>query len=411
MTPEQFAIDVTRKLQQAGFQALFAGGCVRDELLGRIPKDYDVATNARPDEVREVFGKKKTIAIGAAFGVITVIGPRSAGQIEVATFRRDGDYHDGRRPDSVEYTDAREDALRRDFTINGMFYDPVSESVIDYVGGQEDLELRRIRAIGNPHERIDEDKLRMLRGVRFAATYEFELDDETLAAIEQHAHEIKVVSPERIGNELRRMLGSHNNHVALRLLIESRLWAEVFIGALEAEVDLIENRSAVESLERLKSPAFPAAVATILLEMVPELMVSPSSTIERLKDVWRLTNSEVNATSWLCANISTARDAARMPWPDVQPVLIHELAPELLRLADAIFPENDGTAFCRERLEWSREKLNPEPLVNGGDLKNAGVTPGPMFKQALDMIRRKQLDGEIATREEALEFARAFSAD
>ena len=409
MNPEQFAIEVTRKLQQAGYQALFAGGCVRDELLGRVPKDYDVATSARPDEVRQVFGKKRTIAIGAAFGVITVIGPGDAGQIEVATFRRDGDYLDGRRPEKVEYTDAREDALRRDFTINGMFYDPVAGEVIDYVGGREDLKLRRIRAIGNPHERIDEDKLRMLRGVRFAATYEFDLDEETLAAIRQHAHEIEVVSPERIGNELRRMLGSRNSGVALKLLIESGLWKEVFPGTVA--VDLLEATSAIESLARLKSVEFATAIAAVLLLMATDCTHEPASIVDKLKDNWRLTNNEASAVQWLCAKSSMAAGAAVLPWPDVQPVLVHELSGELLMLVDAVEPENGGTDFCRQRLEWPPEKLNPEPLITGGDLKRAGISPGPAFKKALDAVRRKQLDGKVSTRDEALEVAKEIAMD
>ena len=168
----QFAIEVVQTLQSAGHQALWAGGCVRDQLLDRTPKDFDVATSANPDQVREVFGKARTLSIGASFGVITVLGPPGSGAdpIEVATFRRDGGYSDGRRPDTVEFTDAKEDALRRDFTINGMFFDPVESKVIDYVGGKEDLKAQVVRAIGDPNERIEEDKLRMLRAVRFAST-------------------------------------------------------------------------------------------------------------------------------------------------------------------------------------------------------------------------------------------------
>src|SRR5690349_3855336 len=165
-----FALDVARRLRERGYESLWAGGCVRDQLLGLTPKDYDVATNATPEQVRDLFGHRKTIAIGAAFGVISVIGPRPAGQIDVATFRRDSDTSDGRRPDAVTFTNAEEDARRRDFTINGLFFDPIDERVIDYVGGQEDLKRGVMRAIGEPAQRFDEDKLRMLRAVRFTAT-------------------------------------------------------------------------------------------------------------------------------------------------------------------------------------------------------------------------------------------------
>ena len=169
----RFALDVVRRLRGAGFEAYWAGGCVRDQLLGRTPKDYDVATNAMPEQVRQLFGRRRTLAIGAAFGVIAVIGPKPAGTVEVTTFRRDAAYSDGRHPDSVAFSSPEEDASRRDFTINGLFYDPVEDRVIDYVGGQADLAAGRIRAIGNARDRFAEDKLRMLRAVRFAATFAF----------------------------------------------------------------------------------------------------------------------------------------------------------------------------------------------------------------------------------------------
>src|SRR6266568_6797818 len=189
-----FAVEVVRRLRERGHQALWAGGCVRDQLMEQMPKDYDVATDAVPDRVREVFGKRQTLPIGAAFGVITVLGPKGAGQIDVATFRRDAAYSDGRHPDAVSFSDAEHDAQRRDFTINGLFYDPLDDRVVDYVGGQEDLKLHVIRAIGDPLARIAEDKLRMLRAVRFAARFGFAIDDAVLAAVKQQAHELVIVS-------------------------------------------------------------------------------------------------------------------------------------------------------------------------------------------------------------------------
>src|SRR6476469_5731386 len=159
----EFALEIAKTLRAAGFEALWAGGCVRDELLGLTPKDYDVATSAKPDQIRDLFGRRRTLPIGASFGVITVLGPRDAGQIEVATFRTDATYSDGRHPDSVSFTTAERDAQRRDFTTNGLFYDPVTNQVVDYIGGQEDLKRGIIRAIGDPRLRLAEDKLRMLR--------------------------------------------------------------------------------------------------------------------------------------------------------------------------------------------------------------------------------------------------------
>jgi len=227
MTPRDRAIQIVKQLQAAGHSALWAGGCVRDALLKKEPKDYDVATSATPDQVQQLFGHKSTLAIGKSFGVITVLGPKSAGPIEVATFRRDGGYSDGRRPDSVEFTDAREDALRRDFTVNGMFFDPIEEQVIDYVGGKDDLIAKQIRAIGDPDARIEEDKLRMLRAVRFATTYDFAIEENTLKAIQKQASQISAVSPERIGVELRKMLGHANKASAFLLLVETNLWPEI----------------------------------------------------------------------------------------------------------------------------------------------------------------------------------------
>src|SRR3954462_14353308 len=201
-----FALEIAQKLRDAGFEALWAGGCVRDESLGLTPKDYDVATSATPDQIRDLFGRRRTLPIGASFGVITVLGPRHAGQIEVATFRTDAAYSDGRHPDSVTFTTAEHDAQRRDFTINGLFFDPISNEVVDYVNGQEDLKRRTIRAIGDPRLRLSEDKLRMLRAVRFAASFDFSIDLDTLQAIQKMAPEINTVSAERIGSEIRRML-------------------------------------------------------------------------------------------------------------------------------------------------------------------------------------------------------------
>ena len=172
---EAFALEVVKKLRASNFTAFFAGGCVRDKLLGYPAKDYDVATAARPEEVRKVFGYRRTLPIGASFGVITVLGPKPL-QVEVATFRSDGYYSDGRHPDRVTYSSAQEDAARRDFTINGMFYDPIEQRVIDYVGGEADLRAGVIRAIGEPTARFMEDRLRMLRAVRFASIYGFQIE-------------------------------------------------------------------------------------------------------------------------------------------------------------------------------------------------------------------------------------------
>ena len=225
VSPVEFAEWIVRELQGAGHQALFAGGCVRDQLLGQTPKDYDVATSATPDQVRAIFGPRRTIPVGAAFGVITVIGNKTTGNVEVATFRSDGKYSDGRHPDQVTFSDPEHDAQRRDFTINGLFYDPVCGEVRDYVGGQADLQLRIVRAIRNPRERFEEDHLRMLRAIRFATVLNFQLDGDTRAAIQGLAEAIRTVSGERIAAEMRRLLESPHRGRGLELLRDSGLMA------------------------------------------------------------------------------------------------------------------------------------------------------------------------------------------
>jgi poly(A) polymerase len=219
---------VVRRLRDEGYESLWAGGCVRDQLLGKSPKDYDVASTATPDDVIRIFGRRRTVAVGASFGVVMVLGPdKAAGQIEVATFRSDGEYLDGRRPSSVSFCRPEEDAHRRDFTINGMFFDPLEEKFIDYVGGLDDLAAGIVRAIGDPAARFTEDKLRMLRAVRFTATFGFQLDAATAAAVRQLRHEICQVSEERVTQELKRMLAHVSRELSFRLLHESGLLAEI----------------------------------------------------------------------------------------------------------------------------------------------------------------------------------------
>ena len=406
MTPREFALQVAQTLQDRGYQGLWAGGCVRDQLLGRPPKDYDVATDATPHEVRQIFGHRKTIAIGAAFGVITVIGDKKSGNIEVATFRRDADYSDGRRPDSVEFTDAREDAIRRDFTINGMFFDPVREEIIDYVNGKADIECKLVRAIGDPHERIDEDKLRMLRAVRFAATYNFELDSETLAAVQQHASELNVVSAERIGGELRRMLGHRSRAAAADLLRHSGLLKEVLLDGELVYKNRGNWRTRLRWLEQLGEHGKFEQAAFILISKLIKLQ-GLTPTIER----WKLSNAESNAILWLENNLLALTRAHQLPWSEIQPLLIDQHATLALDVAGVQFGfHHEGVRFCRERLSWSREKLNPEPLLDGADLKQFGLKPGPLFKQILDRVRVLQLDGEISTTESALDVAQEIAS-
>ena len=395
----EFALQVVQKLRAAGFEALWAGGCVRDELLGIVPKDYDVATDATPEQIRDAFGRRRTLAIGAAFGVVTVLGPRDAGQIDVATFRTDAAYSDGRHPDSVSFTDAEHDAQRRDFTINGLFFDPVAGQVVDYVGGQQDLQRRIIRAIGEPRSRIGEDKLRMLRAVRFAATFDFAIEPQTLHAIQEMAGEITTVSAERIGMEIRRMLLDPNRAGALHLLRETKLLPHVLPEIESLSSPAFEDTARV--LAALRAPTLPLALAALLF-LAPRSSLLAPNVGRRL----RYTNKEIERAAWLLQHLPHIGQAHELPWPRLQRMLIHDGALELLALHEAIAGSDDAAlVYCRERLAWPPERLNPPPLVDGSDLIRHGLVPGPEFSALLEQIRDAQLNGEISSRDEALALA------
>lgn len=404
MNQKQFATDVTRRLQDAGHTTFWAGGCVRDALLGHSPKDYDVATSATPDQVRELFGFRKTIPVGASFGVITVVGPKTAGVIEVATFRKDGGYSDGRRPDAVQFTDAREDARRRDFTINGMFFDPVTDRVIDFVEGQQDLRAKVIRAIGDADARIAEDKLRMMRAVRFAATLRFEIEPATLKAVRANAATIDVVSPERIGAEMKRMLSGEHFLRAVQLLQQADLLDRV------TPVHLQDPESRLRAL-RLSDGnlfRFESVVALLFLHSLDANASTPqrASFLEELKGRWRLTNEQTAAIGWVGKHCWQLSGASRKPWSAVQPILSHRLAWAALDVADATGLSQQDHGFCEGKLSLPPKELDPPPLVVGKDLINAGMKPGRSFSRILQTIRDRQLDGELNSRESAIEAAR-----
>ena len=411
-----FSIEVVRTLKQAGFQALWAGGCVRDLMLGKPSKDFDVATNAAPDQVRDLFGHDRTLPIGAAFGVITVLGGKRRGQIEVATFRTDVGYSDGRRPDAVHFSSAEEDAQRRDFTINGMFYDPVERQVLDYVGGRRDLKHRLVRSIGNPFLRFEEDKLRMLRAVRFSSTFGFEMQLATWHAIRAFAQHIHVVSAERIAAEMRRMLAHENRATAVLMLRDLTLLREL-LPELEPTVGHAPRWNEMQrSLEELDLPDFRAALALLLRFACARSVatgkgqgaVQPAAEICRR---WKLTNEETKTLQWLIRHEATIRRADQIPWPQLQRLLIEEPAPLLLAVARAVVAAKGestaGVDHAAERLAWPSDRLNPPPLLTGSDLIQAGLKPGPQFQQLLEATRDEQLEGRLSTPEEALAFAKS----
>ncbi len=418
----QEALRIITALREAGFVAYLAGGCVRDALLGKAPKDYDVATDATPTSVRQVFGKSRTVAFGASFGVIGVLPPRPGasgdasapnrqGQdqqhrhvaiepTEVATFRSDGYYSDGRRPDSVHFGDARHDALRRDFTINGLFYDPQEDQVIDYVGGQADLRAGILRTIGNPLERFGEDKLRMLRAVRFATTLGFAIDDATSRAITEHAGDIAVVSGERIGAEMRRVLMSEHAVTGLRHLVACGLERAVMPEIDSADWD---------RLDAITSHAI-AGDFSLRLSCVLMGCQHPEQALRAIASRWRLSGEEVRKTRAALQNWRLIADARAIPWSTVQPKLVDRDAATMVQLAAAVVAaegsDDRGVAFAREALTWPADQLDPPPLLTGDDLRELGIPAGPQYRTILQSIRDAQLDGKIDSRAEAIKMTR-----
>lgn len=414
-TAEHFAHSVVQRLQDAGHVAVYAGGCVRDMILAEIqasetgqaearPDDFDVATDATPNRVREIFGKRNTLAVGESFGVIIVLGPKVNGlhlQVEVATFRTEGTYSDGRRPDSVVFCTPEEDAARRDFTINGMFYDPIAEQVLDFVDGERDLRAGVIRAIGDPHARIAEDKLRMLRAVRFTARFGFALDAVTLAAVKKHADEIVVVSWERITQELRKILTHRSRVDGLKLLAETGLLQNILP---EFDEDRLPAVGGV--LSRLASSEFTTALACLLQPLLAGQLRKPvDGTVSQIGRRMKLSNDDRAAVHWLVANRETITEFEQLDLADRKVLLSHDNASELLKLA-AADEEDRLVSASREAIDFlastSEGQLNPPPLISGGELQALGLKPGKQFKELLELCRRAQLNEQINTLEEAL---------
>jgi poly(A) polymerase len=441
MTEREFAVEVVQRLRDAGFQALWAGGCVRDEFLGLSPDDYDVATDATPEQVRKLF--KRTIAVGMSFGVIEVLGPHTGEghlKVQVATFRSDVSYSDGRRPDEVVFSTAREDAERRDFTINGMFFDPLESQLIDYVGGQADLQARMLRAIGDPTLRFAEDKLRMLRAIRIATRFDLTIEPATSDAIQRMAKEITVVSTERIAEELRKLLVSPQRARGIRLLAEAGLAAVLLPEILPMKGlpqgppsaptgDLWDHTLRV--LELLgPDVSFPLTFAALLHDVGKPRVVGrtperytfyqhehvgrrlASEIAQRLK----LSNQERDRIEWLVEKHQYLADAPCMRPSKLKQTLVHPGIQELLALhrADALASAKsiDHVEYCERLLrEWSDADLNPPPLITGYDLMRHGLEQGPDFKRLLDAVREAQLDGAITTAEEALEMVDRLQAE
>ncbi len=430
------AVEIVKKLRAAGHQAYFAGGCVRDLLLGREAKDYDVVTSALPETVLALF--PKTFAVGAHFGVVLVASEINGEEVvtEVATFRSDGAYSDGRHPDAVRFSQsAEEDVQRRDFTINGMLLDPLSGEVLDFVGGRADLATGLVRAIGDPVRRLEEDKLRMLRAVRFAARFEFAIEAKTLAAIQALAGKIDQVSRERIREELTRMLTEGHARTAFLLLDETGLLKEVLpeISRMKGvaqppefhpEGDVwVHTLLLLEKLEAGCSPTL--AWGTLLHD------VGKPPTYREAPDRIRFDgHAEVGA------RMAEARcKRLRFSNEDCQQVLLlvenHMRFGDVKRMKDSTLKRFFRLPFFEEHLELHRldclsshrklelyeyakeryehmpaEQVRPALLVTGKDLIDAGYAPGPRFKEMLAAAEDAQLEGAIQTREDGLRLVR-----
>lgn len=411
------AEDVVRALRRAGHIAYFAGGCVRDELLGLVPKDYDVATDAPPDRVRTLF--PRTQAVGAAFGVILVRHGRSI--IEVATFRADEQYLDGRRPSGVRFTTAEEDAKRRDFTVNGLFLDPLDgDRVIDHVGGQADLAAKVLRAIGEPKHRFGEDYLRMLRAARFAARFELTIELQTRQAIVDHADRLAQISPERINDELQRMLTPPSRLRAWDLLWDLRLIPVIFRFLPERAAGPNDRAMLFPRLAVGASISPPLALAAAGLcyrrqasaqRLTRELLVSKEvATLARaLRRALRLSNDDDDGVANVLRVHQLLADA-EPPVAVMKRFLAQSCSGESRLLLDALAEVEPPLA---ERVTWLRARLAelektdyaPPPLVTGDDLVAAGAVPGPAFKPALARAYDEQLEGRLTDKSEALHFA------
>jgi poly(A) polymerase len=429
-----FALDVVRKLKRAGYQALWAGGCVRDMLMGHAPTDYDVATDADPDRVMSLF--PRTVPVGMSFGVVRVLGPKSAGEVEVATFRSDGRYVDGRRPESVSFGSPREDAARRDFTINGMFLDPLSNEVFDYVGGRQDLEAGVVRAIGDPTARFAEDKLRLIRAARFSARFQFIIEGQTAAALQQMAGEIRVVAAERVAQELKRMLVHPTRSAGMTLLLRLGLLDAILpqltpLTRLRAEThaDSFWDESLRVLAHLPEEPSFPLAFAALLQNVgkpVTAVMENDrpaynahERTARQIADEvcrhLKLSNTDRELVDFLVEHQCSLAHPQQLSRARLKTILAMPAIDELLDLHRAIALARGGDTRHVEYCHWyitalPDGEINPAPLISGHDLAALGLAPGPAYSQWLARVREAQLDGVLKTREQAVAFVQARHA-
>jgi poly(A) polymerase len=420
------ATEIVHRLRSEGFQAYLVGGCVRDLVMGREPQDYDVTTNATPDQVLTLF--PDALTVGAQFGVVIV--PREAGNVEVATFRSDGLYADGRHPREVRYAETpQEDVCRRDFTINGLLYDPLNDQVLDFVGGQADIRARHVRTIGDPVERFGEDRLRMLRAVRFTARFDFKLEPTVLAAIRRLAAQIHDVSAERVRDEIVKILTEGRARQGFELLDESGLLQEVLpevkrLQGVEQPPEFHPEGDVwihtLLMLEGMREPTPTLALGVLLHDVGKPPTFSIRERIrfdnhmevgakmaEEICSRLRLSARETERVVELVRQHLRFKDFPRMRRSTQLRFLRLEGFEEHLELhrLDCLASHGDLTNYelARRMLEETpQDEIKPVPLLRGDDLIAQGYNPGPLFKQILQAVEDAQLEGRIHTRDEAL---------
>ena len=395
LSNKQAAIQIIRSLHKAGFEALLAGGCVRDMLLGNKPKDYDVVTSATPLEICKIF--RRTIKVGAKFGVIIVLVDRE--QVEVATFRAEAGYSDGRRPDKVSFTSAKEDSLRRDFTINGMFYDPLKKKVIDYVGGREDLKKKIIRTIGKPQERFSEDYLRMLRAVRFAAQLDFEIEKNTLNAVKKYSGNITKISGERIAMELESLSAAVKRARGVKLLLSTGLAERIFAA--------FKNKSTGEFAKKI----FEILPKEITFELAAAAIFAGCATDEAMEnlEILRLSRNQLKHINFLLVK----RDylLGELTLAQLKMIVAEPYFEDLCLLQKAIQKAKgrsmSAVLAVRKRVkELAGKELKPKPLLNGHEIIGLGVKPGPQVGIVSKELYVRQLCEDVTVRQEAVNWVK-----
>ena len=425
------ALYIIEKLNKAGYIAYYAGGSVRDMIMGLDPKDIDIATDAKPEAILKLF--KTTIPVGIQFGVVIVM--LGGKQYEVATFRADSEYIDGRHPEKVIFTNEKEDALRRDFTINGMFFDPINKKIIDYIDGQKDIKNKIIKAINEPCERFDEDKLRILRAIRFSARFNFEIEKKTKDAIKKYADKINLVSSERIRDELIKMMVHPSRSKALDLLHELGLLKQILpevedmVGMQQPpqfhpEGDVFKHtKLALDYIGENPSPVL--AMATLLHDVgkPPTYTVTDrirfhghcfvgSKIADKILKRLKFSNEDRKNITLYVKEHMRFTHVKEMRIGKLKKMLQRESILEEIKLHEADCLACHGIVenrdFCLAKLkEFSQEELKPKPLITGNDLIKLGFKPSSLFKKILDDIENQQLEDGIKTKKQAKEYIKA----